>query len=468
MLIKVKTRQPLSYKVTVILIFLCFFTLGDTTEAATVTSIHSDGSECSFLLQGEIKAGDSQELLKKTENYYEELQRNGTFFERRTSPIYVCLNSPGGSFLEGVNLAKIISDFGLATRIPSNSVCLSACSIAFMAGSFGHPEGEVRWTNRSMHPSAKLGFHAPSLNIPQGEYNERSVEKAYGVALQSVAAVADLRANSIQEFAESIFIKFLRTPASTFTYIDTVGSATRLGVRISPVPVFSGQLGVAATNLCENAVSRFSDVDIEKDWGYLQKKREQNLDALRVVDRSIVYDGGFYEEGTVSCTIEQYDLFGSIDYDFRVEFPNALGAFPAYQNGFGASATYPPTTLISELPVASKSQLVTTIMLIDTIPNKQKSLTCGVVDSATKITNVENFTNLRRPAGLNGQVVAEVPLGATVSIVKPGSFLRYERCAAACNGTNQIAIEQCINNNDVWIEVQYKGQKGFLSRKFLE
>jgi hypothetical protein len=65
-------------------------------------------------------------------------------------------------------------------------------------------------------------------------------------------------------------------------------------------------------------------------------------------------------------------------------------------------------------------------------------------------------------------VISQVPLSATVSVVNPDSFLRYDRCAAACNGTNQNAIKQCIDNNDVWIEVQYNGRRGFLSRKFLE
>lgn len=93
---------------------------------------------------------------------------------------------------------------------------------------------------------------------------------------------------------------------------------------------------------------------------------------------------------------------------------------------------------------------------------------CSLAQSTTKIYNVQNFTNLRRQAGLSGQVIAQVPLGATVSVVNPGTHLRYNRCAAACDGINQNAIKQCIDNNDVWIEVEYNGRRGFLSRKFLE
>ena len=98
----------------------------------------------------------------------------------------------------------------------------------------------------------------------------------------------------------------------------------------------------------------------------------------------------------------------------------------------------------------------------------EQPLACSINTQISRVSDVENYTNLRQQAGLDGQVIGQVPLGASVSVVNPGKFLRYDRCAAACNGTNQNAIKQCIDNNDVWIEVKYNGRKGFLSRKFLE
>ena len=95
-------------------------------------------------------------------------------------------------------------------------------------------------------------------------------------------------------------------------------------------------------------------------------------------------------------------------------------------------------------------------------------MTCAFTNTSGSITNVKNFTNLRQEAGLKGKTIGQVPLGASVSVVNPGGYLRYDRCAAACNGTNQNAIKACIDNNDVWIEVLYNGRRGFLSRKFLQ
>ena len=99
--------------------------------------------------------------------------------------------------------------------------------------------------------------------------------------------------------------------------------------------------------------------------------------------------------------------------------------------------------------------------------SKLPRLTCSLGKVGARLTNVKTYANLRQQAG-NGRVIAQVPLGATVSVVNPGQFLRPDRCAATCNGTNQTAIKQCIDNNDVWIEVDYNGRRGFLSRKFLE
>ena len=101
-------------------------------------------------------------------------------------------------------------------------------------------------------------------------------------------------------------------------------------------------------------------------------------------------------------------------------------------------------------------------------PQKKALNTCSIKELIARISNVENYTNLRQQAGLNGRVIGQVGLGETVKIINPGTYLRYDRCAAACEGSNQNAIKACIDNNDVWIEVQHNGRRGFLSRKFLE
>ena len=78
----------------------------------------SDFPNVLFLL-GEIRDGDSFEFRKALRSHKIEL---------------VVLASPGGSVSEGLQIAGITHDKSLATYIPINSTCASACSYVFFSG----------------------------------------------------------------------------------------------------------------------------------------------------------------------------------------------------------------------------------------------------------------------------------------------------------------------------------------------
>lgn len=126
------------------------------------------------------------------------------------------------------------------------------------------------------------------------------------------------------------------------------------------------------------------------------------------------------------------------------------------------------TVTVGKIGEQSDNKSVVNQPAISTPPSELSRVTCYIADKTSKIVNVQNFTNLRQQAGLNGRIIGEVAHGEHVRIVDPGGFLPTDRCAASCDGTNQNAIKQCIDDNDVWIEVEYNGRRGFLSRKFLE
>lgn len=437
--------------------------------SATIIKDKNNELQCEFFLKGEIQEGDADKLKLVVKAYFEELQNMGGFslVERISKPVRICLDSPGGSFVEGVKLAKVIRANGfitLGTAIPDQAVCLSACSIAFMAGGHRHPEGEVTLTDRVMHPTAELGFHAPAIQIAQGQYNEKAVEKAYNIALQSVAAVAELRSEFTDfEFADSIFLIFLRTPASTFTYIETVGQATRFGIGIVPAPVFDGALDHIAANLCANAIKRFSDTEYS-----INIFQDPNLDKVlfTVSGNALLSQGAFYEEAIVPCKIS--DFTTPFRARFGVSFPGALSDFPANTSSFFASATHPPDTKIANVPVIPKKQPMQLTSLIERASRQSNRTACGLSDVQASVVNVSNFTNLRAKASINSNVIRRVPLSADVAISSPGVYWATQRCLDACQSDNQSTKTQCIENNEVWIEVNYNTQRGFLSRKFLD
>lgn len=74
----------------------------------------------------------------------------------------VTLNSPGGNYVEGLNMARFFRENAIATWIVSGSNCYSACAFAFMGGT-GHAatNGIGDYIDRTLEPGGTLGFHAP-------------------------------------------------------------------------------------------------------------------------------------------------------------------------------------------------------------------------------------------------------------------------------------------------------------------
>lgn len=98
----------------------------------------------------------------------------------------------------------------------------------------------------------------------------------------------------------------------------------------------------------------------------------------------------------------------------------------------------------------------------------QKGAKCSINELSARVANVNSYTNLRAKAGLGNQVIAQVPLRVVVKPTDPDSYISRDRCLQSCASNDQKGIDWCIENNEVWVEVDYKNRRGFLSRKFLE
>ena len=410
--------------------------------AAEIALVESHPMGCEYKVTGLINDGDAEKIDK--------ILKENDWFEVAARGWKICLDSPGGSFVEGVKLAETFAANSIGTVVAQNNVCESACAIAFMGGSYFNPEGESRLVSRIMHPTAKLGFHAPALLIPEGSYSKSEVDKAYEIALKAVVELSDMRSSGY-EIRESLFKHTLKTPFESMHYVDTVGKALRYKIDVSYVGISSGIVQNITNNICKNAILRIEDN--EGIWNTTPFKF--SLVAGNIIAKTTY---GYYEEASYPCEIEIGDI------SFSVNFGGRAAITMPHFSSFGTN------DLLKEIfnkQILTKSELEEKVRK-NGFSKKFTPDSCDVTASKAEITNVQNYTNLRQQAGLNGRVIGQVPLGARVSIINPGNFLRTDRCAATCNGTNQNAIKQCIENNDVWIEVQYNGRRGFLSRKFLE
>ncbi len=84
-----------------------------------------------------------------------------------SSPSLIVFESPGGSLEEGLAIGSTIAAKKLNTLVSKDTLCASACAIAWLGGN-----------KRFLDPTARLGFHAAYIKV--GEY---ALESGVGNAL---------------------------------------------------------------------------------------------------------------------------------------------------------------------------------------------------------------------------------------------------------------------------------------------
>lgn len=121
-------------------------------------------------LTGKISAGDA----KRVARLLGEDDSTVVFFD-----------STGGDCREGSALAALIKERIVRTFVSPGSSCLSACAIAFLAGTAEGEEGSQR-SARSIAVDEHLGFHAPFIETGGSELTLRAVEDAFDRAIGTV------------------------------------------------------------------------------------------------------------------------------------------------------------------------------------------------------------------------------------------------------------------------------------------
>lgn len=161
----------------VLLHFAVIVGFGQPAHAAEISAPNSQ--YCKVKLDGAISPGDTDKLKKyATDNKIIDPEQYEIGYA-------LCLNSPGGSLNEALKLAKYFQEEVVTTVIDQNDACLSACSIAFMFGT--EAAGDYIGSKRAMHYTARLGFHRPSLSIPdRQDYTDEQIDRALKVVLDSV------------------------------------------------------------------------------------------------------------------------------------------------------------------------------------------------------------------------------------------------------------------------------------------
>lgn len=323
----------MSYSLTRLLcgMSLVYLFLQTAAVAGKVSVVNSE--VCTVRLTGVIEAGDSNKVEKALADAVaaQTGKREEPAFVRN---MLVCLNSMGGSYEEGLKLATYFIKNDLQTVIEDQASCISACAIAFMGGSENHYE-DVHMASRNFHVGGRLGFHAPFVELPPGQYTEKTIQKGYAAAFAALGKLAGMktRRNSTDQIIDPNLIAAVAVngPDEAF-FIDTVGKAARFGVALVGGEDPSSKQTRMFCNVCEN-------------WFGVKRPGRDSTEICRAASPesrggSYLFFSGFGTGGEVdaACAIQQ-----------RRELTNQYSSGPGvcYELLFNQENTDPPTWNIS-------------------------------------------------------------------------------------------------------------------------
>lgn len=170
--------------------------------------------ECYATLSGVIARGDTERVALALD-------------QSNTGP--VCLDSPGGLWAEGISLMELFYERAIPTAIAAGARCESACAVAFLGGST-RALNVVPFRARFLHVNGHLGFHAPYVEVPPGQYDQATVLAAFAKAME---VVTELTAWSERlALPDAFLVRMFGTPYDDMDMIDTVGKASELSVQL--------------------------------------------------------------------------------------------------------------------------------------------------------------------------------------------------------------------------------------------
>lgn len=287
----------------------------------TLTPNHPDG--CTFQMTGQIENGDLERFksFAKSEIRPLGLNANGDVTEPfgQTRP-FMCMDSVGGSLGEALRIGDFLhSDdsvleeeaaYGLqsmATVVPNGARCESACAVLFMAGQIS--EGDFgRSSNRYLHIGGKLGFHAPSLVVQNGQYTEESVNQAFAVAIDSIGQLMKRRWD--WDISGDLLAEMITTPNSSMAYIGGPETAHAFGIHLfgfKPEDLPQKFEEKHALQLCDfNRSKPFLSGAEDLSHTYKLEDPVDNPNIIiakfETIDGTTQFDMGEFDEGGYRCT----------------------------------------------------------------------------------------------------------------------------------------------------------------------
>lgn len=448
--------------------FLLLWLLALRSEAATLTKLQGeDGFGCTHELTGTIDIGDGARILRQMGQGYQG-------FTGST----ICLDSRGGSLLDGIELAKNMFGNGIGTVIPPEAECLSACAIVFMAGNSGWEDSFIGM-RRTMYPTASLGFHAPALVVgSSGSYTPLELEGAYGLAIRSIEALVNLDERII---TRELLAHIVGTPPHRMYMIDTVARLVEINADIALLGVPRLPLEQMIDNGCDNLgytpdIFTGNGREYDPDW------QPDYFEGAKVNSIKLTGQSNYVATGLQGSSGEDYYLCeASLSLDsegVRAFFKDADRS--AHLNTIAVLPPGMTLSRISQLGIYSMNDLAA--MAGRDGAGNASELSCTYGGSSLRVINVNEFVNIRNTTSLSARIVARAARGEMLTSVAPNKWwfqngaagsICSELCNRASTGAENDLIATrlltCIKNARIWMQVRNSlGQDGYVSVNFLE
>ncbi|AAV94521.1 hypothetical protein KQ247_14895 [Ruegeria pomeroyi] len=201
----------------------------------------------------------------KTEYGFEFFWEDGELTLLNQSGLSICLNSSGGSFSEAVQMYDAIKGLGLGTVVPERARCLSACAVVFLGGRMKHwttmGGNLVTQKRRSLHATAELGVHAPSIEFELDELDEALPPEVLSELItSSYSAAVNENAQLISRLSDNelpILRRILATSPETMYLFNTVERTLEVEMEILGIRVPKSVVANHVKSSCENAALAF-------------------------------------------------------------------------------------------------------------------------------------------------------------------------------------------------------------------
>jgi hypothetical protein len=436
---------------------------------------------CNILVSGMIVAGDAERLTEIIEA--QDIERQDHEFTYSPIGRRICFNSPGGNMLEGMQMASVILENARGTAVAAGNVCESACALSFMAGRF-FGEGESYIIDRTIHPTAQLGFHAPDLAVPAGSYSEAQVGQAFIIALETLAQITERKSEQGYKFPESLFLTLLRTPSDQMYFIETVEQSSRFNIAVAPTAFYEGSTKRVILNICDAVDSGMLDISMfSNDWMSVSQV-ERTVEIERPTSDNVIgrTQGGYRGEAASSCRVGISRTLGT---DSRPHSAARIGYAIIEGDWSTVSAfhSFPPETSLRDLPTDFQPSLERFFLAAALSTQPLRPASCWVTSDSVNIVNVDEYVNMRQQPNFSARVIREIPRNEQIRVLQPdsprtnGAQALTQRCINACvsvrdNTGGRVAqdqVSQCVDENVIWYEVtDSRRNRGWISRKFLQ